>query len=781
MAVWLAAAWPWSEDGRAAPRAAGVGVADVRMWHRVLAGMVCVGAMVAPALAAAAVPTLNFTVGQNGQSVPSPAPMTALKAIYTEVLSYHGQSLGPLNNPQDVYMDPQNNLWIVDTGNNRVIELAPDRNAQGVPQYDQVKLVIGWPNAKGPYVLNGPEGVAVGPDGIIYIADTGNDRVAAFAPNGVFLQNLNTSSSLTLNQESVKFVPSKVAVDQDGTIYVVIPGQTFGLAEFNSDGLFEGFFAPNQLSIVDDLRYKIGQLLQTQAQKKQQASVLLPEVSDAYVGPDGYIYTTSVSVTSKQIRRLNVVGTDTLNTTAIQYGLPLSSIPPAVFRSIIQNQQNQMTASGGSGSVTPTSLEPRFVSVGVDDAGIITALDQLTDFVFQYGSEGQLLYTFGGIDNGNGVLGLFEDPTAVAVTTDGYVAVSDALEENVTLFKPTTFALLAQQGVEDYAKGEYRQAEQPWSQVLAMDANYDLAHAQLGEGYLSQGQLLGSSPADYGAELTDFSKALQQFYLANDKKDYGVAFSWYRHIWMRVNFTWIFLAFLATWLVVYLLVKLLGPRLRQHPIEFQGAWVRNQFVRTVPMAWRVIKHPSEAFFQLKYEGQGTMWQGVALIVLAYLVHLGNLVWTAFDFSSIERGQTSLFSNSAEFLLPLATWIVANYLVGDLYEGEANLAEVLTGSAYAMLPFIILQLPLALLSHVLVPSDGILHLIQLFQRLWVLYLFFTQVRVLHNLEWGQAFKASIVTLLGIGVIWTMFLVVTGLGQQAYSFVHQIIQEILLLRS
>jgi hypothetical protein len=199
------------------------------------------------------------------------------------------------------------------------------------------------------------------------------------------------------------------------------------------------------------------------------------------------------------------------------------------------------------------------------------------------------------------------------------------------------------------------------------------------------------------------------------------------------------------------------------------------------MAWRVIKHPAEAFFQLKYEGQGTVWQGIVLIILAYLVHLGNLVWTAFDFSLIQRGRTSLLTNSGEFLLPLATWIVANYLVGDLYEGEANLAEVLTGSAYAMLPFIVLQLPIALFSHVLVPSDGVLRLVQIFQRLWVVYLFFTQVRVLHNLEWAQAFKASIVTLVGIGVIWTMFLVVTGLGQQAYSFIHQIIQEILLLRN
>ncbi|HUZ55603.1 MAG TPA: YIP1 family protein [Streptosporangiaceae bacterium] len=476
------------------------------------------------------------------------------------------------------------------------------------------------------------------------------------------------------------------------------------------------------------------------------------------------------------------MGTDTLNVPGLtlQYGLPIDSIPYYVFQSIIQNQQNQMQASGGGG-VGALDVNPRFVSIGTDQAGIITALDQLTDFVFQYGSEGQLLYTFGGIDNGNGVLGLFQDPTAVAVTTDGYVVVSDGLEENVQVFQPTTFATLAQQAVELYAQGQYKQAEAPWQQILAMDSNYDLAHAQLGEGFLSEGELLGSSPAVLPQELQFFSKSIQQFYLANDKPDFGVAFGWYRHIWMRVNFTWIFLSFLGAWLCVYLAWRLLGRRIRERPVAFEGAWVRNQFVRVVPMAWRMIKHPAEAFFQLKYEGQGTLWQGITLIVFAFLVHLGNLVWTNFDFSRIERGQTNLFTNSSEFLLPLVTWIVANYLVGDVYEGEANLPEVLTGSAYAMLPFIVLQLPYALFTHALVPTDGVFRFLDLVQRVWTVYLFFTQVRVLHNLEWGTAIRASVMTLVGIGVIWTMFLIVTGLGQQAYQFIRQIISEILLLRS
>src|SRR5579871_5513083 len=42
---------------------------------------------------------------------------------------------------------------------------------------------FGSPGA-GPDQLNAPEGVAVGPDGNLYIADTGNNRVVEWTPTG---------------------------------------------------------------------------------------------------------------------------------------------------------------------------------------------------------------------------------------------------------------------------------------------------------------------------------------------------------------------------------------------------------------------------------------------------------------------------------------------------------------------------------------------------------------------------------------------------------------------
>jgi uncharacterized protein (TIGR03437 family) len=96
-----------------------------------------------------------------------------------------------LNSPESVAIDAKNNLYIADTGNNKIRKITPDGNI--------ATLVDG---------LNQPQYVAVDASGAIYIADTGNDRVLKVAPSG-------TSSALA---QVVK--PAGLAVDIAGNVWI---------------------------------------------------------------------------------------------------------------------------------------------------------------------------------------------------------------------------------------------------------------------------------------------------------------------------------------------------------------------------------------------------------------------------------------------------------------------------------------------------------------------------------------------------------------------------------
>jgi sugar lactone lactonase YvrE len=101
-------------------------------------------------------------------------------------------SADSLFSPRAVAVDAQDGLFIADTGNNRVLHFSAGSTkadrvygqfgsfAAGIKNNDS-KGAEGKPSAEGLYA---PQGIAVGPDGRVYINDTNNNRMVVFAkPN----------------------------------------------------------------------------------------------------------------------------------------------------------------------------------------------------------------------------------------------------------------------------------------------------------------------------------------------------------------------------------------------------------------------------------------------------------------------------------------------------------------------------------------------------------------------------------------------------------------------
>ncbi len=79
-------------------------------------------------------------------------------------------------NPVDIAVDSAGNVYVADTDNSRVRIIKPDRTvstlAGGPPGFgEEAKLYI-------------PLGLDVGPGGTIYVADTGNHRIKSIGPDG---------------------------------------------------------------------------------------------------------------------------------------------------------------------------------------------------------------------------------------------------------------------------------------------------------------------------------------------------------------------------------------------------------------------------------------------------------------------------------------------------------------------------------------------------------------------------------------------------------------------
>ena len=88
----------------------------------------------------------------------------------------------PLNTPSDVAVDAQGNVYIADTMNHCVRRISPDGQLSTIAGICGTRGFSGDGALAVDALLDRPYGVEVGPDGIVYIADTHNHVIRAVYP-----------------------------------------------------------------------------------------------------------------------------------------------------------------------------------------------------------------------------------------------------------------------------------------------------------------------------------------------------------------------------------------------------------------------------------------------------------------------------------------------------------------------------------------------------------------------------------------------------------------------
>ncbi|MDC8452631.1 MAG: hypothetical protein LV477_06945 [Candidatus Nitrosotalea sp.] len=128
-----------------------------------------------------------------------------------------------LNFPFDVTTDSSGNIYVADSGNDRIVKFDPSGN------YLMQFGISGNDNGQ----FMDPRGVAVDKSGNLYVADTTNNRIEKFDSAGKFILKFGTYGT-----DNGQFHgPYSVTVDKSGSIYVADVGNA-RIEKFDANGNF---------------------------------------------------------------------------------------------------------------------------------------------------------------------------------------------------------------------------------------------------------------------------------------------------------------------------------------------------------------------------------------------------------------------------------------------------------------------------------------------------------------------------------------------------------------
>ncbi|MGD8758626.1 MAG: hypothetical protein PVJ07_00075, partial [Anaerolineales bacterium] len=134
------------------------------------------------------------------------------------VIGEAGSEPGQLFRPRSISMAPGGSLYVADSLNHRIQHLATD----GTVLSTWGSMTTAGQESPPPGTFNEPWGVAVAPDGTVYVADTWNHRVQHFTADGQFLGMYGYyGRAETLN---AFYGPRGIAVDAQGRVFVADTG-----------------------------------------------------------------------------------------------------------------------------------------------------------------------------------------------------------------------------------------------------------------------------------------------------------------------------------------------------------------------------------------------------------------------------------------------------------------------------------------------------------------------------------------------------------------------------
>lgn len=664
--------------------------------RRIFAMLLCL-VMMAGMTVSAETPYKTYTIDGYGYVLETQSAYNPLAAI-TKV----GETA--FVSPMDMAIGKEGNLYIADAGAHVILICSREGEQVG---------------SIGEGILQTPTGVYVTEDGTVYVADKDAKKVFVFDAQGNVTAEYGKPDS-PIYGNSMDFKPTKVVANKTGTMYIICEGNMNGIVQLSpvEGGSFLGYFGTNYTSLSPF--QMIQRVILTDAQRAQMLSNIPSTPTNLHIDDTGLIYTVTQGDKDTSLKKLNIAGKNLLDSDPYYADLPAA---------VSTGNYNNILVADSDG------------------------------YIYEYNEDGELLFMFGGRDDGRQRVGLCNKVEAIAVDEDDRIYLLDSDKKQIHIFEPTEFTNLLHESLYLFSKGQYTQSKEPLSKVLQMNSMFDYANQAMGHAYLQE---------------ENYEQALKYFRLAKSFEGYSDAFWEVRNIWIR---NYLVAAVLAITAVVVLIrggKSLYRKKYADHPATQTGEHILWGQLR---YSLYFMRHPMDGCYGVKKEGKNSWWCANILLGTFILISILEKYCSGFLVKTVREGRYDLITDIGKVLVIFIGLTACNYLVVTINEGEGFFKDLYCAYAYCLTPYIVIKPFVILLSNVLTYNEVFLiTFANIIVWTWVVILILLTLKEINNFTVGETAKALAITAFTVLILTLLVCIIYVLFSQVIDFVITVVREV-----
>ena len=197
-----------------------------------------------------------------------------------------------------------------------------------------------------------------------------------------------------------------------------------------------------------------------------------------------------------------------------------------------------------------------------------------------------------------------------------------------------------------------------------------------------------------------------------------------------------------------------------------GEWVKHS-----------ITHPAEGFEDMRWKKAGSLKIAFAIVLLLFLAQIADGRLYGFQFGISYDKTFNIIPYIVKSIVLFGAWVVGNWAVCTLLDGEGTMKNICIYSAYALIPYIAQIFINVLLSHILIQDEAVfMQAIRIIGVGWSVILLFSAIKSVHQHSFGKTVFAIILTIVAMLIMLFLLVLFMSLIQQVYIFISTIYTEI-----